>query len=403
MSHATLSDLTIVECAESVAGPYCSKLLADLGANVTKVEPPGGDVSRRAGPFPGDIPHHERSGQFVYLNANKRGVTLNLEAAQGRDILHALLRTADILIVDLPRRRLAELELDYEHLGALNDQLIMTCISPFGQTGPYRDYSGTALTAHMSSGIGYESPTNQVTDLPSQPPLAAGNPQADYTTGLSAATDTMIAVFHRTAYGRGQMVDVSAQEASANYARLSFSTLTHTPDAVPGRARSGFEYAAPCKDGYVFLTPYTLDHWWQRFKDIMGNPGWAETEAFATAEQRIANFDVIEPLVHEWTRQRTKREVYELTLESGIACFPVNSMQDMLEAPQYVYRDYLVETEHPVAGKFVQPGAPVRYSETEWAIRRPAPLLGEHNSEVLCGELGYSREELVTLYQAGVL
>lgn len=399
---ATLSDLSVVEYAQGVAGPYCGKLLADLGADAVKVEPPGGDRSRRNDPFPGDVPHPERSGQFLYLNAGKRGVTLDLEQARGRELFLELLRDADVLIIDLPPSRLAELEIDYPRLEALNERLIMTCVTPFGQAGPYREYRGTAHTTYQASGLGRETPAGYVTDLASQPPLSPGNPQADYFTGVTAATDTMVAVFHRAAYGRGQLVDVAGMEANANHVRPTLSAFSHTPDLLPGRAKSTFGQVMPAADGHIFLAPYAFDHWWQGLQRMMGDPQWATNDTFATREGRTANVEVIEPLVRDWAAQHPKREIYELAIAAHVPCFPVSSAQEMVESPQFVAREFYAEVQHPVAGGVLHAGAPVRYSVTQWAIRRPAPRLGEHNEEVL-GALGQSPQDLAALAEAGVI
>ncbi len=400
--NGALSDLAVLELAQDVAGPWCGKLLADLGADVIKVEPPGGDCSRRHGPFPDDLPHPERSGQFLYLNQNKRGITLDLESARACRIVGDLAQRVDILVTDIPQRQLEERELDYEHLQVLNSRLIMTGISPFGRVGPLKDYVGTDFTSYMMSGIGRQTPYNQVTDLPAQPPLAGGGFQTDYLAGSTAATATMIAVFYRSAYGSGQFVDISAVESMSNMIRQDYTQLSYDPQLIAPRQKMGFPWVLPCKDGHVSFSPTILDHWWVQFKEMMGQPEWAQSEIFDTGEGRNNNADAIEPLMIEWLMQHTKQEVCEMAKRRHVACFPVNSMEEVVGSPQYNARDYFDEVDHPVAGTIKQPGPPVRFSRTPAAIRRPAPQLGEHNEEIFCGTLGYSREELVTLARAGV-
>ena len=226
---STLSDLRVIECTEGVAGPYCGKMLADLGANVIKVEPPGGDSARRFGPFPDDRPHLERSGQFLYLNANKRGITLDLAHAEGVEALTRLAADADVLILDRPRAQLESLGIDVDALLAANERLIVTVVTPYGFTGPYKDWAGNAHTVYQMSGMGRETPSGFVTDPEREPPLSPGNEQADYLTGVTAATDTMVAITYRRVYGSGQLVDVSGVEANTNHVRMSWNMLAYNP------------------------------------------------------------------------------------------------------------------------------------------------------------------------------
>ena len=189
MTEAALSDLRVIEYAQGISGPFCAKALADLGADVVKIEPPQGDRSRTHDPFPNDEPHPERSGRFLYLNANKRGISLSLETDLGRAIFRELVVDVDLLICDLPPSRYPELEIDYERLHALNEGLVMVCISPFGLTGPYRDYKGSAFTGFHVGGVGRETPPNEITDPKTQPPLTDGGFQADLSDGLDRGHD----------------------------------------------------------------------------------------------------------------------------------------------------------------------------------------------------------------------
>jgi len=398
-----LGDLVVLECAQGVPGPWCGKVFADLGADVLKLEPLAGDRSRREGPFPGDEPDPEKSGRFLYLNANKRGITLELESTGGRAILRDLARRADALIIDLSPARLAELELDWEHLREVNPKLVLTCISAYGQTGPYRDYKGTDLTSFHVGGLGRETPYNQVTDLEREPPLLGGGFQAEFMTGWTAATTTLAALAHRDETGEGQLVDVSAMEAVANMLRISLAGVSYTGRLVIQRLKNGFSWVQPCKDGHVSLSPFGFDHWWERFKQMADRPDWADEEVFANIIARLQNADVLETLINSWLAERTKREVYELALKHGVPGFPVHSMGEVLGARQLRAREFFVEVDHPVAGRIEQPGAPSRFSATPWRIRRPAPLLGQHNREVLCDRLGYAPDELLALKRAGVV
>ncbi len=404
MADGALSDLTVLELLNGIGGAFCGKAFADLGADVIKVEPLDGDRSRRHGPFPDDVPHQERSGQFLYLNHNKRGITLNLDSEGGRRIVRELAGAVDILLCDFAPGELEEQGLDYDRLRERNDRLIITSITPFGLVGPYRDYKGTDFTTVLMSGVGWDTPYNEVTDLESQPPLVSGGFQADYLSGWTAASATMIAVFHRSAYGEGQLVDVSALESMTNMIRPAYAQLSYNPDEPPrARQKVGFPWVLPCKDGHISLSPFGFDHWWEDFKAVAGNPDWAASELFDTREGRTNNADALEPLMIEWTMQHTKQEIYERCLERQLPCFPVNTIEELLASPQYDARDYFVEVEHPVAGTIKRPGAPARYSGDVWEIRRPAPQLGEHNQDILCELLNYTREDLLTMARSRVI
>ncbi|MYE47642.1 MAG: CoA transferase [Chloroflexi bacterium] len=385
MGDGALSDLSVLELAQGVAGPFCGKLFADLGADVIKVEPPEGDRSRRHGPFPGDEEHSERSGQFIYLNHNKRSVTLDIHDEASRELLRRLVGHVDVLVIDLPPKQLEELALTYEELRPLNERLIMTAITPFGLVGPWRDHAATDFTAYMMSGLGYQTPYGQVTDLEAQPPLAGGGYQTDYLAGATAAAATMIAVFHRRASGEGQLVDISRMESVNAMVRNDYSAASYTPERVPPRIKHGYAWVLPCEDGYLSFSPFNADHWWASFKELAGQPGWAQSELFDTAAGRQEHSDLLEQLTIEWLLTQKKFEIYEAARDAGIPCFPVNSMQELIESRQYRHREFFVEVEHPEAGTLTQPGPPARYSLTPVTVREPAPRLGAHNAEVLEG------------------
>jgi len=381
MSEAALADLRVVEVAQGVAGPYCTRLFADLGADVVKVEPPQGDISRRNGPFAGDLDDPERSGQFLYLNLNKRSIAIDLEDDADRQLLDELVTTADVLVVDLALAELERLSLDYATLAARHPRLIVTRVSPFGGVGPYRDYAGNAFTSYHAGGLGWGTPHNEVTDPPSQPPLAPGGYLADYVAGSAAAAGTMVAVAYRAEYGVGQLVDVSAMEAVSNALRGTLGALSSTPDVVPLRAKSGFPWVSPCQDGHVSLS-VLRDNWWVLLKQLMGEPEWAQSELFDTGAGRQEHSDLIETLITEWLMQHSKSEIYRGALELGIPGFPVFSIAELLDSTQYRARNFFIDVEHPLMGTVTLPGPPARFSRTPHRITRPAPLLDEHHDEV---------------------
>ena len=381
-SRGALAGIRVIECAEGVSGPFCGKAFADLGADVIKVESPRGDRSRRDGPFPGDIAHPEKSGRFLYLNSNKRSIVLDLESPGGRADLRALARDGDLLIAEGSPSRLTVLGLDSTLLDE-NPQLVLTCLSPYGQVGPYREYRGNDLTSYHLGGLGRETPYNQVQDLEAEPPLVGGGFQSEYLTGWTAAAVSLAALAFRDRSGKGQAIDLGALESVASMMRISLAGVSYTGRIVIQRKKNGFGWVQPCRDGHVSISPASFDHWWARFKKMAGEPDWADMEVFSSILSRLQNADVVEALIDEWLSQRTKREIFELALAHGVPGFPVHSMGEVVAAEQLRAREFFVEVEHPVAGRVKQPGAPARYSKTPWSIRRPAPLLGEHTRDVL--------------------
>ena len=403
MIEGALSDLKIVEYADFISGPFCAKLMADLGADVIKVEPPTGDKARRSGPFPGDVPHLERSGLFLYLNTNKLGITLNLNSTTGAKIFKGLIEQADILIENNPPSAMKELGLGYETLAQVNPQLVLTSITAFGQSGPYRDYKATNLVSMHMGGIGYYTP-GAVDDLESEPPLKGGGHQAHFIAGLMAALISLSGIFTRTDTELGQHIDLSEHEAVAFNLLRDMAGYTYDK-VVPSRLKSqarAFGNFLPCNDGYVQL--YTTDdRQWRGFVEAMGNPEWTKDERYRDPPSRTANWDSLEPRIVEWTRQRSKEEVYQTVQPRHAACAPVNTIAEVLRSRQLASHGFFTEVDHPDTGKLKYPGAPCKFSQTPFRMVRPAPRLGQHNDEILSQRLGYTRQELVRMRESGVI
>ena len=256
MPESALSDVKVVELSEFISGPYCTKMLADLGAEVIKVEKPGtGDITRRLGPFPNDVPNPECSGQFLYLNANKMGITLDIKSSTGKKILKELISQADIFVETNPKQMTEELGLDYESLKKLNSRLVMTSITPFGQTGPYRDYKAYPLNSYHGSGLGYLGPS-----LEGEPrPIKTGGLFSEGACGVLAALGTLSALYHQRMSGLGQQVDVSVQESVAWMTEWHAVHWDARRETLP-RGQMLFPVTIrrtqmwPCKDGYVVCT-----------------------------------------------------------------------------------------------------------------------------------------------------
>jgi CoA:oxalate CoA-transferase len=404
METTPLDDLRVLECGSGVAAGYAAKLLADLGASVLKVEPPAGDPLRREGPFPGDIPHPEKSGLFLYLNLNKRGATLDLTTSAGRPILDRLLAEADVLVYGYSPAEAQTLGLDWDTLNASHPKLVVAAISPFGQTGPWRDYAGDELIGFHATGFGFEFP-NFPEDPESQRPMKGGGHASQFMAGVATALGTMQALLSRRITGAGQLVDVSVQEAllAVMYERLQRSNAGR----VFSRRKADNQSAAllgvlPCADGYIATSPRE-DHQWASVLNMLGNPEWASDERFATRQSREKNWDAIAERLGVWTSQRTKDEVYRAFQKNRIPTFPVNTAADLVDNPQLAFRQFFAQIDHPIAGPLRYPTVPHRSDAMPWQARRPAPTLGQHNEEVFCQRLGYSQVELAQLRQAGVV
>jgi crotonobetainyl-CoA:carnitine CoA-transferase CaiB-like acyl-CoA transferase len=284
MAGNALSDIKMVELGDFMAAPYCTKLMADLGAEVIKIEEPGtGDSARRYGPFPGDEPHPEKSLLFAYMNSNKQGITLDVKGPQGKRVFKELLRDTDVLVESNPPRLMEELGLDYSSLARVNPGLIVTSITPFGQTGPYRDYKATDLVSFHIGGIGYPTP-GDVDDPDIFPPLKAPGHQTHIMSGITGAAATMAAIFAREFTGRGQHVDVSEQETllrEIGGAVVSHVNRGETPIRIAGMGRPiASRKPLLAKDGY-FTCQLLMDHFWESLKKVLGYPEWANSEIFS--------------------------------------------------------------------------------------------------------------------------
>src|SRR5215216_6635098 len=380
-----LAGLRVIEAGGGAAAGYAAKLLADLGADVIKVEPPEGDETRRMGPFPGDVPHPEKSGLFLYLNANKRGVMLDLAEAGDRALLHRLLADADLLVHGVSPAEMAARGLDWETVRGLNPRLIECSISRFGQDGPHRDFKGYELTS--SAAGGWATITGAGPEGAHLPPLKAFGQQADYQAGLNAAVASLGALIARDLHGgEGQHIDISTQEVVMSFLEMAivhYSYGHRVASRLGGRIVQPWAIL-PAKDGLVFiLTVQNAE--WDRFVEWMGNPEWASWEIFDDRLKRAEAWDVLRPFVEEWTSQHTVEEIYTGGLERKLPFAPLSTMGDLLANEHLKVRGFFATIGHPEAGELTYPGAPWKLGATPWELRTPAPLLGQHNEEVLGG------------------
>ena len=403
MDQQALTGIKVLEFSDFVAGPYCGKLLAQFGAEVIKVEKPGGgDFARSWGPFPQDLPHPEKSGLFMFLNNNKSSITLNPSSATGLKIFKDLAKWADLLLENHSIKEMTRLGLTYGKLKAVNPSLIMLSITPFGQAGPLKDYKGSDLIAVHSGAEAFGNPDEGVKDPDHRPNLKVANHGADVMVGISASVLAMGALIGRKLGSPGQHIDLSQQEAIGSTGRQQlayYAVQGLTPSREFGRKKfGGFLY--PCKDGYVVIW---IGPHYPRVVEMMGNPDWSKEEMFANPLLRNDYIVELNQLITVWTQERTAGEINDLAIQHGVPCSLVRSVKGLVEDEQLAFRKFWTDVEHPAAGKVRFPGPPFALSATPGKITRPAPLLGQDNERIYCGMLGYSREDLVRMRQGGII
>jgi len=402
LARQALEELTVIEYAEMVSGPMCGKMFADMGARVIKLEPPGcGDAARARPPFVDDEPHPERSGFFFYLNTSKKSVTLDPAQPSGAELFRKLIADADILIENRPPGFLEKLGLGYEALHALNPRLIVVSISPFGQSGPYRDWKGGELIEWGMSLAGNNTPT-LVDDPERENPLKAPGHPAEMLGAANAAAAAMFALFQRDATGEGQWIDAPCWQAAATTAKIEMAVWSYV--GLPfSRLRKNVSVGLeplPCRDGYVY-TLWAADTHWKALKQLLGNPESLAIEVFDTLAGRHENDDVLRPLVREELARHDMEELVREGQKLGLTIGPVHTVAQASEHPHLLARDAFVEIDHPSAGRQKYPHHLVSMTATPPTPTR-APLLGEHNGEVY-GALGLSLLEQQGLRSAGVI
>ena len=424
---AALDDVRVLNLAGEI-GQYCVKLLADLGADVIKVEPPAGDPARNLPPFYHDEQDQQKSLYWLNLNTNERSVTLNLEGADGRRLFERLVATADVVVESFEPGYLDGLGLGYEGLAKIKPDIILTSVTGFGQTGPHAHYKAPDIVGVAMAGIMWLAGDPQ--DPPNLPPWRQGYISAS----IVAAAGTLTALYHRDVHGEGQQVDVSMQEAlsiAQENAMQSWDMLESLrnrngergmiPINVPGVG------AYECKDGYVFgyvgtpggATWAVLLEWMieEGAADDLGEEPYREfcdnlnlrflTGLFddtSTLGEKIRMLTHVDEVLKRFIAARGKWEIYEGGQRRRLLFGIVSTPEDIAKNPQLEFRKWLTSVEHPELEDTLRyPGPPYRLSETPWAIGRRPPLLGEHNDEVYAGELGVDADELERLSAAGAI
>ena len=394
-----LDGIRVLDLTQYEAGPSCTQMLAWLGAEVIKIEPPGGEAGR--------VALSDKRGEdawfFLLLNSSKKGVTLNLKAPRGRAMFEALARTADVVVENLGPGAMDRLGLGYEALRRLNPRIIMASVKGFGSDGPYADYKSFEWIAQAMAGA------MSLTGFPDSPPTKAVGGLADTGAGLHTAIGILAAIIQRQATGVGQQVEVAQQEAVVNLLRIHLRDTYATGKPVPRQGNRSVN-AAPsnlyrCRpfgpNDYVFVHCATVEMW-KTLTATIGRPEWGDDPRYADRRDRVQFMDEIDDAIEAWTEKRTKQEVMELLAGAGVPCGAVLDSAEVLADRHLRARGFVTELEHPRRGPFPMPGNPVRMSDSPTEMRR-APLLGEHNEEVYGKGLGLSREEMDALRRDGVI
>ena len=413
--HGPLEGLRILELADE-KGQFCGKLLGDLGADVIKIEPLGGEPCRYVGPFLDDMPHPERSLSFWYYNTSKRGITLDLASADGRRIFARLAATADVILETFRPGHLTALGFDYASLQADNPGLIMCALTPFGQTGPWRDYATTDLL-HMAAGGEMASCGYDAADVPDAPPIAPGGGNAWHTGCHYACMAIMAALVYRTISGQGQYIDASIHEACAltteaavaNYVYRGETLLRQTGRHHAAAATNRTQFRA--KDGnYVtaLLTGGLNPRNVRNLAELMNSFGMAGDLMDARYQDPAviaANAShIIDNLLANFIASLPAEEVYHAAQERGFTWGAVRVPEALLDDAHLHDRSFWKQVEHAELGRsFTYPGEAAIYNGSPWRISRRAPLIGEHNREIFCDELGFSHAELSVLAESRVI
>ncbi len=400
-------------------GFLCGRILGDFGADVIKIEPPGGDPSRMNGPFYGELPDSERSLYWFAYNANKRGITLNLKAVEGQAIIRRLVETADCLIECSAPGAMASIGLGYDALRRMNHRIVMTSITSFGQSGPWKDYKGSDIALWALSSYMY------VTGDEDRPPVRPSFPQAFLHSGLEAAAASLVALYHSRLTGEGQWVDVSAHDALAivNLQNQQYWNLARFNPKRAGTAQtvSGVRWTRQrrlwrCRDGFVVFI-VSSGHIGARANRALTE--WMDSDGVAPEFMKTIDWEAFNPQGQELTDQQhgqmmtaiadfferhTKAELYQGAVEKRIVLYPCNTTADLVNDAHLKARDFWAQIPHPELGRsLLYPRPCLAFSEAPCLIRRRAPLIGEHNEEVYSGKLGYSSGDLDRLRMEGVI
>ena len=395
-TQGPLKGMKVVELAHIMAGPACGMMLADMGADVIKVEKPDGDDTRRF--LPPDI--NGESAAFMMMNRNKRGISLNLKDPDAIDVLRKLLADADVVIENYRHDTMKRLGLDYETLRALNPKIVYCAISGFGRTGPYAERGGFDLIAQGMSGL-----MSITGEGPGRPPVKPGAPIADITAGFLGALGCVSAYSHAQKTGQGQMVDTSLFEAGIALTYWQ-SAIAFATGQSPGALGSAHPLNAPyqsfrTQDGWINIGAANQRNW-LRLLDVIGAPELDDDPRFGSNEDRNNNLSELVPILERYFTQNDTATWIAQMEQAGLPAGPVMDICQMHSDPQAIARDMIVETTHPVAGPVKVIGLPIKFGDTPGGVTTPAPTLGQHAREILL-EHGYQSAQIEALERKGAL
>ncbi len=390
-NQTVLHNIRILDFSWVLAGPYATRMLADFGAEVVKVQPL---LAESADKFD--------RGYYNTWNRNKLGITLNLNKPQGVALAKRLVGISDAVVENFTPRVMANWGLDYGSLKKIKSDVIMLSMSTMGQTGPWRDYTGFGPTVQAFSAITY------LTAFPGKPPLGLGTSYADHVAGLIACLALLGAMEYRQRTGEGQYIDVSQVEAMASLlgsAVLDYTLNGREIEPVGNRSTGAVPHGVyRCRgdDRWCAIAVFTNDEW-QGFKRALGNPTWTEDEKFTTPSSRLENVDELDRLVERWTGQHTAEEVMALLQKEGVAAGIVQNASDLASDPQLKAQGFFIELDHPELGKTISDATPVKLSDTPAGYERAAPVQGQDNDYVYKHLLGMGEGEIAELRQQGVV
>ena len=391
-----LQDIKVIDFSQILAGPFCTMLLADMGADVVKIEKPnGGDDTRRYGP-----PFIEgESAVFLTLNRNKRSIVLDLKSEQGIAIVRRMLEDADVMIHNFRPGVVDRMGLAYEDVSALNPAIVYCTVSGFGTTGPYSSRAGFDLVAQGMSGL------MSINGFPGAPPAKVGVPMADLNTGMFCAYGILTAYINRLTTGQGQHVDASLVESGIAYTLYESATYFATGE-VAGPLGSAHRMIAPyqafaTQDGYINIGAANQNNW-ERMCRAVGREDLLDDDRFASNPERMVSIDALTPIMEETFRTQTTAHWVEVLENAGVPCGPIYNIEQVYADPHVQSRDMSVELDHPKSGSIRNIGVAVKLSDTPGSVRTPAPLLGQHSEEVLA-QYSYADGDITAFRDAGVL
>lgn len=393
-----LEGIRVLDFGRVIASAYCGTLLADMGAEVIRIDRPGGEFDRFLGPF---APNGQSLAYGLITPRNKKSITVDIRHPKGKAILEALIERSDIVVSGFTRQGNRMMGLEYDKLKEINKGIILVAISGFGQNGPYADRTSFDAIAQAESGA------MSYTGFPGSPPTRAAVPYADFGSSILGAYGAMLALFHRERTGRGQMVDVALMDTALTFVAgmgvvAEYTLFKHIRPQVGNHSFYNFTDSFEAKDGWVMICAIG-NSIWKRLTGVIRREDLLHDPRFQNDIGRFENRHLLRPIVSEWTSRHSVAEVIRMLDEARVPCGRVNTARDVIDDPQVKAREALINVDYPEIGPVPLPGVPVKLSETPGGIETGAARLGEHNNDVYGSLLGYNADELITLKEEGVI